>query len=273
MTEFPRHLRYSPLNHLIVDWSFNGQAFEQCGLPDPLPCEDPSRPKAPPCTPLPIQEAIDTYDWERWLPEVIVGIEDADEEIAASYTREAAIQFARDTRVLQRVVHIPLQPGECTYPVFPYPEERIHGIVAAGFKGQSCACTGGCSGYLPDGVAYSFDPARNEFHLEQGNHDCCDRRYILEVIVWAAPTEDACVHDVFLYEHYRQLITRIARRNYATAVHFRDRRLIQSLSSPLELENDIRLTKTKALMQNSRGVTQRDSGLWGGRSPRRRARW
>ena len=63
--------------------------------------------------PLPIQEAIDTYDWERFLPEIMVGIDDADDEIAANYAREAAIEFAKRARVLQREVVVRLEPGVC----------------------------------------------------------------------------------------------------------------------------------------------------------------
>lgn len=271
--EFPRHLRYSPLNHLIVDWQFNGQAFNNCGLPDPLPCEEPPTPEPAPCQPLPIAEAVDTYDWERWLPEVIVGIEDPDEEIAASYTRAAAIRFAREGRVLQRVVHIPLQPGECTYPIFPYPEERIHGVISVGYKGRSCACSNGCTGFLPDGVPFTFDLARNELHLEAGNHECCRREYILEVLVWSAPTEDTCVHDVFLYEQFREPITMIARQTYANAVHFRDRLLMASLPTSRALETEILLARSKAMQKHSHSRVPGGSGIWAARRPRRHGRW
>ena len=129
---FPTNLRYSPFNWLVIDWSFNGQRFADCGLPKAPECpEDPEESPAP-CRALPIQEAIDTYDWARWLPEVIVGIEDPDEEIAANYVRQAAIDLCKDGRVLQREVVVELQPGVSVYPVFPYEGEQIIGVIGIG---------------------------------------------------------------------------------------------------------------------------------------------
>lgn len=259
------------MNWLIVDWSFNGSAFNNCGLPEPLPCAVDPEPLPKVCCPLPIAEAINTYDWERWLPEVIVGIEDPDEEIAANYVREAAISFARYTRVLQRQILIQLQPGVCTYPVEPYEGEQIVGVMGVGIDDcRPCECRTGCTGFLPNGVPFTLDIARSELHLEGGTGDCCGGAKLLRILVWASPTEDACVHDVFLYDHFRQDITMAARRNYANAVHFRDRPLMQSLPTGAAIEQVRALAKNKAYSRHSWEKSTTGSGMWG---PTTRSRW
>lgn len=263
--EFPRNLRYSPVNYLIVNWGFNGRGFNDCGLPEPKPCETTTPDDGSPlCTPLPIREAINTMGWETWLPEVVVGIEDPEEEIAASYTREAAIEFAKYTRVLQRQILIPLQPGVCTYPIEPYDQENIIGVIAAGADAdQACQCTGTqCDGYLPNGLSYTLDVARKELHLEGCMDDCTCGCKVMRLLVWAAPTESACDHDVFLYEHFRSAITSGARFRYASQVHFRDKALLQSLGALPNFELEKAKAKAAATSRPSHTKTK-PSGLWG----------
>lgn len=267
--DFPRNLRYSPHNYLIVDWGFNGVAFNNCGLPDPAPC--PTDPVVRPevCCPLPIKEAIDTYDWERWLPEVIIGVEDPDEEIAASYVRESAIEFAKNSRVLQRQILIPLQPGVCTYPVEPYEGEQIIGVMGVGIDDCDPCESRGCSGVLPNGVPFTLDVARNELRLEAGNGDCCRGARLLRILVWSAPTEDACEHDAFLYDRFRADITLGARRNYVIALHFRDRQLMNAIPTANAFERAMALAKNKAVSSISWSRTPSGSGMWeNGCSPR-----
>lgn len=263
--EFPRNLRYSPVNALIVNWGLNGKAFNDCGLPDPIPCEDDDETgTSPPCCPLPIKEAIDTMGWEAWLPEVIVGVEDPDKEIAASYVREAAIQFAKYTRTLQRQVLIPLQPDICTYPVEPYDQEQIIGIIGAGMDDKpACECNTKCTGYVPEGVRYTLDVARNEIHIEGCPYDGCNKCNTLRLLVWSAPTEDACDHDVFLYERFRQDITAGARWNYVSQVHFRDAQLVQSLRLLPNFQERMAFAKNKALSRPSSTRQVTSAGMWG----------
>lgn len=262
-TGFPRNLRYSPVNWLIVDWGFNGVAFAECGLPQPGPCPEPLDPLPEPCVTLPIKEAINTYDWALWLPEVIVGMEDPDEEIAAAYVRSAAIDFAKKTRVLQRQIVIPLQPGLCTYPVEPYEGEQVIGIIGAAIdEDLPCECRTGCSMVMPNGLAFNYDIPRNEITLEAGRPGCCTcGARVLRLLVWAAPTEFACEHDVFLYDMFREEITLAARRNYAHAVHFRDRWLMQSLPSVGQVEQAKALAKNKAVSRHS-WQRQQGVGMW-----------
>lgn len=252
--------RYSPLNYLIVDWSFDGVAFDSCGLPAPLPCAEQPEGTPAACAPLPIQEAINTYDWYRWLPEVIVGIEDADEEIAAHYVREAAIEYCRRARVLQRVVTLELECGTNLYPFTPYEDENIVGVLgyytSTGSQG-SCSCS--TQGFV-DGLDWRFDMARNEITVT-GN---IRNRQQLALRVWAAPTEGSCSQDVFLYEHFRADITAGARMKYALAVHFRDRGLLGTLIPQDAWESRMIKAKTKAYQTASAKVLSNPSGLWGG---------
>lgn len=256
--DVPRNLRYSPVNWLIVDWGFNGQAFANCGLPQPEPCRDP-KPTAPaPCVALPIQEAIDTYDWERWLPEVIIGIEEPDEEIAASYVREAAIEFCKTGRVLQREVVIPLQTGVSLYPVLPYDQEQVVGVIGATLD-ERCPCACGHAGSVY-GLDFVFDVARNQITV---SGPMCKTGRLLRLLVWSAPTEDACEHDKFLYERFRADITKGARRNYANALHFRDRQLMGSLPTAESFTIAMAMAKTKAMTKPSMSRAISGSGMWG----------
>lgn len=251
----PTHLRYSPFNYLIVDWSFNGQRFSDCGLPTPAPCEEPTEDSPASCRALPIQEAIDTYDWARWLPEVIVGIEEPDEEIAANYVRQAAIEFCKEGRVLQREIVVELQPGITTYPVFPYDGERIVGVIGMRMDGgNACGCNGTGGSY--GNMEWQLDVARNELHVQGGTG-------LLRVLVYSAPSEDSCVHDVFLYDQFRADITMGARLAYANAVHFRDRALMMSLPTSDAFARAKLLAKTKALRGVPSSQMQPGSGMWG----------
>lgn len=270
--EFPRNLRYSPLNWLIVNWGFNGSAFPDCGLPEPLPCVEPKEGKAPECVPLPIREAIDTYDWERFLPEIMVGIEEPDEDIAANYAREAAIDFAKRARVLQREILIPIQPEECTYPLEPYDDEHIIGVIGVSMDNKpACYCSDGCKVRLPNGIQFTADIARGEVRLESDVRGrCCDKPQLLRILVWAAPTEDSCAYDAFLYNNFRREITNLARRNYILALHFRDRDLLRVLPDLAVYERDVMLGKKKAMTPHSIQVNNSGSGMWGYNGPRRR---
>lgn len=263
---------YSPVNFLMVDWAMNGQRFNRCGLPVPRP-ECPPPPCAPSsCTELPVPPAIETYDWEKWLSEIIVGIDDPTEEIAADYSRAAAISFAKYTRALQREVVIPLQPGECTYPVIPVDFENVIGVIGAGYNDENrCGCRD-CKGWLPNGLTYVFDPARSEIHLEsRGGWRCCDGDR-LRLLVWAAPRELACEYDSFLYEFFREEIVMKARRDYVRAVHFRDTPLLSVIPTQAEIDRSWGIAKQRAMQAHSFDLMPPGSGLFSGTRTFRRYR-
>lgn len=268
-------MAYSPVNYLMVDWAANGQRFNQCGLPHPRR-GGPSICVNEACSPppgLPIAQPIVTYDWDRWLPEIIVGVDDPTEEIAADYSRAAAIQFAKTTRALQREIVIPLQPGVCTYPVIPVDFENIIGIIGAGYNNECrCRCEDRCRGWLPNGLQYIFDPARNEIHLESGRSWRCCAGDTLRLLVYAAPKESACEYDSFLYEFFRADIVMAARRDYVRAVHFRDVALVNSMPSQAEIERAWGIAKLRAMQAHSFDIMQPGSGLFNGRTSFRRYR-
>lgn len=273
-TEFPRNLRYSPVNWLIVNWGFNGQSFPDCCLPKPIPCKPRKEKEPEQCIPLPIREAIDTYDWERFLPEIMVGIDEPDEDIAADSAREAAIDFAKRTRVLQRQIAIPLQKDTLTYPLEPYDDEQIIGVIGVILDESSpCPCTNHCQGVLPGGIGFRVDVARNELHLNcVKGQSCCEQDSILRILVWSAPTEDACVYDKFLYDRYRKDITMMARRNYITRVHYKDTQLLRTVPSETKYEYAVSAAKRQALMPHSWTSDNTGSGLWGNNNPLARQR-
>lgn len=264
MSRMSRIYRYSPVNGLIVDWSYNGKTFDMCGMPQGDCSEDPDTPEEVYCRPLPIEEAIDTYDWARWLPEVMLGINDPNEEIAANVIREVAIEFARDTRVLRRYVYLPLTSGESTYPLFPYAGERIVGVIRAELlSGEVCPCKGN-QGFI-SGRWFRYQPAKVEIEFPDPV-DCDD---VMRVEVWSTPTEDACAQDVALYDMYRADIAREARRRYVMAYHFNEAGLIRSLNSAQDFE----LAKVRAKVSVAQTPSQRlgtkSSSLFSGGGQRR----
>lgn len=231
-------LRYSPLNHIIVDWGINGQPFSMCGMPE-RNCEAPSPvPSEASCTDLPITEGVDTYDWYRWIPEIIVGLSNTSDDMAASYARRAAREFAAKGRVLKRQIAVRLQQGVFRYPMEAFDEEQIQGVMFIDSALGSCSCSGtpqtnlfrSSSGLSLDSArgvnigAVQFNVSRQELVISplQG---CCGAHvgnggpeYLL-VTVWSAPTEDSCKHDAYLYEQYRREITVGARADFISEAH------------------------------------------------------
>ncbi|MCM1516216.1 MAG: hypothetical protein NC080_07400 [Paraprevotella sp.] len=267
-------LVYSPVNWLAVEWGDNGKKFPLCGLPHPRPKQDSisihSRCPCPDVTP--VQATITTYDWERWLPEIIVGVDDPTEEIAADFARAAAIEFCKQTRALQRDIVIPLERGEHVYPIPSVSFENVIGIIGARVNGVHCGCRENCwEGEHPDGVRYLFDMPRAELHVHAMGH-CCHHGGKLAIRVWAAPKEYACEYDSFLYEFFRNEITLMARHNYVRNVHFRDTALLHSLVGRTEIDRLWALAKLRALSSNTAVPAHGNSGLFGN-SHRASHRW
>lgn len=260
MAQMARKFRYSPVNALIIDWSYRGRNFDDCGLPKGLCAEDPPLPDEVYCQPLPIEEAIDTYDWARWLPEVMVGIDDPNEEIAAAYVRETAIDFAKKTKVLRRNVYVLMCPNEHVYPVFPHVGERIVGVIRARtLSGQSCSSCKGNTGRLQT-FDFEFRAATNEITIYG---DVCGND-VLQIEVWSAPTEESCSQDAVLYDQFRQAIAMEARRRYAMAYHFNQAGLLRSLQSAQDFEVATVLAARSVVQKPASRVGYAGSTLWGG---------
>jgi hypothetical protein len=216
-------LRYSPVNHMIINWGINGQAFDICCLPKPK-CEGPTPVPPTPdcgCGETPIIEPVDTYDWHRWVPEIIVGFAEASEDMAATYARRAAREFAIKARVLKRQIYIRLQPGVYRYPVEAFADEDVQGVNSIESAQGMCSCECNSRGINIGHV--SVNVAKQEIQIAPTGGSCgCHvsghgPEHLL-VTVWSAPTEDSCKHDVFLYEQYRREITLGARADFLSEV-------------------------------------------------------
>jgi hypothetical protein len=217
-------LKYSPVNGVIIDWGVNGEPFCIGCLPEPN-CAGPS-PVEPPadceCAPELIVETVDTYDWFRWVPEIIVGIQEASEDMAASYARRAAIEFARGARVLQRKIVVRLQPNTYSYPLEPFEGESVQGVVRIESPQGLCQNESCRTGVNLGAVR--VDVAKQELRIVPTRGSCgCHvngrgTEHII-VTVWVAPTEDSCKHDVFLYDQYRREITLGARAAFIDEAH------------------------------------------------------
>ena len=164
--------------------------------------------------------AISTYNWLHWVPEIIAGFVDASDDLAASYARRAAIEFAHKVRALRRMVAIELQPGVTRYPVFPFEGESVQGVVSIESAVGECGCgTMGETRKIDIGVVH-FDVAQQEIVITPGRGSCgCHTGSTtgpkhLMITLWAAPTEDSCDHDAYLWEQYRDEITAGARGRF-----------------------------------------------------------
>ena len=265
-------LRYSPVNGIIVDWGIGNEPFSMCCMPTPK-CEEPSPTPDPdpdcPCGENEIVEPVDTYDWYRWVPEIIAGIDDASEDLAATYARRAAIEFAQKARVLQRRVVVRLQPGIHTYPLFPFEDESVQGVMAIDSASGACNCE--CHSGGVDLGEVSVNIARQELHIRPhaGSCGCHTQRSgpdKILVTVWSAPTEESCKHDVYLYTQYRREIAMGARAamiedvyavgRYRTArgyANFRGDSLMFSRADKAraEFERAMRKARVEAATQNA----------------------
>lgn len=213
-------LRYSPVNGMIVDWGHDGVPFALCGLP--RACEERHpvvKPEVPMCS-TPVVEPVDTYDWYRWVPEIIVGIAEASEDMAASYARRAAIEFATKTRCLERYVPVILEHGVERYPINPFEQERAKGVVSAESACGPCAHDGRISKTTSYDVGSPYVHASSQEirFARLGKH--CEGVHVhghghklkhLLLKVWVAPSEDSCAHDALLWDEYRSEIARGAR--------------------------------------------------------------
>lgn len=235
-------LRYSPVNWLIVDWS-----FPVCGLPQPQACPPAatSTTASTACVGVPMAVVPDTYDWARFLPNMQEGLEDPDDDICADKIREAAIDFARKSWVLQREVSFVLQKGETFYPVTPLDGERIAAVVGVKQERTGCAPCSGFMGRTNTGV--EFDLRQNGVHITSDQSCLCrNAGQVVTILVVAVPTEDACQYDVLLYEQFRSVITAEARRRYVRAHHYKERMLLNAQSSEQDFERAALIAKRDA---------------------------
>jgi hypothetical protein len=254
-------LRYSPVNWLIVDWN-----FATCGLPRPDPCATPTTTTTEAvCKPLPIVIQPDTYDWARFLPNMQEGLEDPDDDICADRVREAAIDFATQSWVLQREISFVLQKDVTFYPLTPFPGERIVGAIAVKQNDQGCTPCRGTTGMTHLGV--EFDVRQNGVHISSDLGCLCRNvNQVVSVLVYVAPTEDACAYDALLYDNYRAVITAEARRRYVRSHYYKDRALLQAQTTQQEFERAAINAKRRSVKPSTQDAGQHTGALFAGNS-------
>lgn len=257
-------LRYSPVNWLIVDWS-----FPACGLPQPAPCE--TTPTPTPATGcvggVPIVIAPNTYDWARFLPNMQEGLEEPDDDICADRAREAAIDFARKSWVLQREVSFRIQKDETFYPVNPLPGERTVAVISVKQENSGCVPCGGFMGRTQFGV--EFDVRQNGIQITNAGCLCANDGQLVTVLVAVVPTEDACTYDTFLYDHYRAVITAEARRRYVRAHYYKERMLLNAQTTEQAFEMAALIAKRNATKFSTQDQGQKTPVLFHGNTSRR----
>lgn len=244
-----KHLRYSPVNGMIIQWGMGAMSFGACGLPKPrksfqqtIEAEDIC------CSQDQIIQEINWCDWGKWLPEVGIGIQDFDEEVAAAFVRETAIEFATTTQVLQRSVFVRVEDGVYAYPLEPAENERIVGVLAV-LDGNYRMHTGGTHKH---GTTAVMRHGTNEVILSPElvrsacTRGCKRNAPILELLVWATPTEEACLHDRILYDQYRKVITAAARTNYIAAMHYDNNALVRTVYPINSFKTECRKIKGQA---------------------------
>lgn len=257
----PQHLRYSPVNGMIIQWGAGAQSFSVCGLPKPMrqPCSPTPTPADECCSNEQILTEVNWCDWGKWLPEVGIGIEDFDEEVAAAFVREAAIDFAKETRAIQRSVFLQVEDGVLAYPIEPFENERVVGVLAA-MDGNYRMHTGGTARssmtatlrHGTNDVILSADLVRSACGR------CLRNNPVIELLVWVAPTEEACLHDRLLYDEYRRVITAAARTLYIGAMHYTNAALLRTVYPISSFKTDCKKIKgqTTAWIES----TQRSKG-------------
>lgn len=281
------NLRYSPINGIIVNWGINGEPFSMACMPTPV-CHTPS-PVAPVCEPccgdLPVREAIDTYDWLRWSPEIIAGFESASSDMAATYARRAAREFATKAHVLKRQIGLCLQKGVFRYPLEPFVGEDVQGVMRIETATGMCACEAMPSAPINIGKV-AVDVRKQELVITPQGFGCCGTHIdgrgpcSILVTVWAAPTEDSCEHDVYLWDEYRREITLGARAafidetmaygsyvTYRGASNFRGDALMFARADKLKAEFEREMRKARVAAHTDNAITvHQPGGVFPGRA-------
>lgn len=178
------------------------------------------QPPAPPCEPAcqicrpNTGRDVETIPWEELAAFVTSGVSyrnSAGDRMAAPHgailqaLREAAVEFASDTRVLRRVYRTVAQKGVRDYYVGTLPDERVGLVNRVCVSGRcidpselGCCSTGDCcagGGFvfeIPDKLVLDCAPTCDE--------ECMG----IEITYHAVPTEEACVFDRELKARYRQ---------------------------------------------------------------------
>lgn len=146
-----------------------------------------------------------TVSVREFIPRVQAALNGIDVDMAAQYIVDAAISFAKDTRVLRDTLHITLTPGQDSYRLdTPYNISEV--ISVRGYLDDTCGVfeprTLKMDAHVDEGVIY-VSPMPSD---RQGGS-------VLEVIVAMVPKRNASSLPESLYEDWAEAITYLALSN------------------------------------------------------------
>ena len=143
---------------------------------------------------------VEFVDISDMLPRVTLVAKGVPDSIAIEYLRQAAHTFARESRLLERTVRITLQQGVGDY-YLEQGSEQITLIKSVRLDDKCCQrreCFNPLQ--LCDGFKF-FPPDKivlNELPKVDGG--------VLEVVYYAAPTQDTCEIDKLLFDRHHDAI-------------------------------------------------------------------
>lgn len=212
----------SPYNNRTLYYEGSGTSF-CCPIPSSVPiCRrvwvEPDREV--------IQDPISWVDWTVFSDDVGLGFVGFDEEVAPYFSREAGIDFAKETKCLQRQLFLDLKPNVWRYDL-PIPKEENYGGILGYFyggvfrkHGLHCAIQSQLGSVQPHTNVIEFN--RNLLLNPTGE---------ILVVVWTTPNERSDVFDITLYDYYREQIVADARYRYARRFYYRDKELVSSVTA------------------------------------------
>jgi hypothetical protein len=123
-----------------------------------------------------------------------------------------------------------------------------------------------CSGFMGrTNYGVEFDVHQNGVNITSPRSCLCSMEgQIITVLVVAAPTEDACVYDVMLYDHYRSVITAEARRRYVRGHYYKERMLLQAQTTEAAFDQAALVAKRAAVKLSTKDAGQKTPLLFQG---------
>lgn len=143
-----------------------------------------------------------TVSVRQFIPRIQAALSGIDVEMAAQFIVDAAISFAKDTRVLQDTISITLVCGQDSYRLdTPYTISEV--ISVRGFSDNTCGIftlpDSDLNAYVDGGVLYVSPTPQ-----------AADSEREMEVVVAMVPKRNASTLPEVLYEEWAEAITFLA---------------------------------------------------------------
>lgn len=141
--------------------------------------------------------------WDVFAPYIAPYVKGAPDVLMAHTARLAAIEFARETGVVRRDLHIDAQAGVADYPLDAGDCYTVTAIKAVCVDCKpvkvmrGAMCSPGCR------TGYRFDAPRDLFLYPAPAQDGCENIRVTAVLI---PGQDSCVVDPILYNEFAELI-------------------------------------------------------------------